>query len=77
VSCGLHDVLSFEEAGKPAVLVASDVFTQAAADQAVKLGAPGVHRAFVSHPVQDRTDAEMRAMASAIADELLAALGVA
>jgi hypothetical protein len=74
VSCGLRDVLSFEGAGKPAVLVASDVFTQAAADQAVKLGAPAVRRAFVPHPVQDRTDDEMRAMAKDIAGELVAAL---
>ncbi len=74
MSCGLHDVLSFESAGLPAVLVASDVFVQAAADQAAKLGAPGVRRAFVAHPVQDRTDDEMRAMAAAVADELIAAL---
>ena len=74
MSCGLHDVLSFESAGLPSVLVASDVFTQAAADQATKLGAPGARRVFVPHPVQDRTDEEMRAMAAAVADELLAAL---
>jgi Skp family chaperone for outer membrane proteins len=74
VSCGLHDVLSFEGAGLPAVLVASSVFEQAAADQAAKLGAPDVRRVFVAHPVQDRTDDEMRAMAAAVADDLLAAL---
>jgi hypothetical protein len=70
VSCGLHDVLAFEEAGRPAVLVASDVFVQAAADQAAKLGAPGVRRVFVPHPVQDRTDDELRAMARALAGEI-------
>jgi hypothetical protein len=74
VSCGLHDVLSFESAGLPSVLVASDVFAQAAADQAAKLGAPGVRRVFVAHPVQDRTDDEMRQMAADVADELVAAL---
>jgi hypothetical protein len=74
VSCGLHDVLSFEAAGKPAVLVASDVFVQAATDQALKLGAPSVRRAFVAHPVQDRTDEELRAMAAGLAGELIAAL---
>jgi hypothetical protein len=74
VSCGLQDVLSFEAAGLPSVLVASDVFVQAAADQAAKLGAPAARRVFVPHPVQDRTDEEMRAMAAAVADELVAAL---
>lgn len=74
MSCGLHDVLSFESAGLPSVLVASDVFVQAAADQAAKLGAPAARRVFVPHPVQDRTDDEMRAMAAGVADELIAAL---
>ena len=74
MSCGLHDVLAFEGMGKPAVLVASDVFTQAASDQAAKLGAPAVRRVFVPHPVQDRTDDELRAMAREVHELLLAAL---
>jgi hypothetical protein len=71
VSCGLQDVLSFEAAGLPSVLVASDVFVQAAEAQAAKLGAPDVRRVFVPHPIQDRTDDEMRAMAAGLADTLL------
>ena len=74
MSCGLRDVLSFESAGLPSVLVASDVFMDAAADQAFKLGAPDVRRVFVPHPVQDRTDEEMREMAAGAADELLRAI---
>ena len=76
MSCGLHDVLSFEigPPARPAVLVASDVFEQAAADQASMLGAPGLARLFVPHPVQDRTDDELRAMARDIADRLAAAV---
>ena len=74
MSCGLQDVLSFEGVGKPSVLVASSVFEQAAADQAAKLGAPDVRRVFVAHPVQDRTDEEMRAMAAGLAGTLLRAL---
>jgi hypothetical protein len=31
-------------------------------------------RVFVAHPIQDRTDDEMRALADGIFDELLAAL---
>jgi hypothetical protein len=74
VSCGLHDVLAFEGMDRPAVLVASDVFVQAASDQAERLGAPAARRAFVPHPIQDRTDEELRAMARDVADEVVAAL---
>jgi hypothetical protein len=74
VSCGLRDVLSFETEGKPAVLVASSVFADTAAHQATALGQPELRRAFVAHPVQDRTDDELRALAGGVAGELLAAL---
>jgi hypothetical protein len=67
-------VLAFETAGRPAVLVASGVFEQAATDQAAKLGAPDVRGVLVEHPVQDRTDEELRAMAQAVAARLRAAL---
>ena len=76
MSCGLHDVLAFEGLGKPAVLVASDVFEQAATDQAAKLGAPAVRRVFVAHPVQDRTDDELRALAREAVDDLLRAISL-
>jgi hypothetical protein len=74
VSCGLRDVLELEGAGVPAVLVASSAFEDTAADQASRLGQAGLHRVFVPHPVQDRTDDEMRAMAAAVADRALGAL---
>lgn len=74
MSCGLRDVLEFERVGKPAVLVASDVFTGAADKQARMLGQPAARRAFVPHPVQDRTDDELRELARSIVDELVAAL---
>ncbi len=74
MSCGLHDVLGFESQGRPGVLVASSVFAQAARDQAKLLGAPDLRRVLVAHPIQDRTDQELRAMAAAAIDELLAAL---
>jgi len=74
VSCGLRDVVEFESAGRPAVLIASDAFVQAAEDQARKLGQADLRRAFVAHPIQDRTDEEMRALAVAIVDDALAAL---
>lgn len=74
MSCGLHDVVSFEGLGRPAVLVASSVFRDVAAAEAQNLGQPALRRVFVPHPVQDRTDDEMRAMAVATADEVVAAL---
>jgi hypothetical protein len=75
VSCGLRDVIGFEEAGRPGVLVASSVFAQAAEAQAEALGAPDARRVFVAHPIQDRTDDELRALARGAVDDLLAALG--
>ena len=74
MSCGLRDVVEFEAGGRPAVLIASDAFVQAADEQSRKLGQPALARAFVAHPVQDRTDDEMRVLAGAIVDEALTAL---
>jgi hypothetical protein len=74
VSCGLRDVLELESAGRPSVLVASSAFEQAARDQSEKLGQPDVRRVFVAHPIQDRTDDELRALARTAVDALEAAL---
>jgi hypothetical protein len=74
VSCGLRDVVEFEALGKPAVLIASDTFARAAEEQAGLLGQPGLRRVFVPHPVQDRTDDELRAMARDVAGQVLDAL---
>ncbi len=55
------------------VFVASTEFVEAARSQSVALGAdPAV--VFVPHPIQDRTDDEMKALADACFDELLRAL---
>jgi hypothetical protein len=75
VSCGLRDVISFEESGRPGVLVASSVFAEAAEAQAEALGAPDARRVLVPHPIQDRTDDELQAMARDAVDDLLAAIG--
>ena len=74
MSCGLRDVIAFEEAGRPGVLVASSVFADAAAAQAEALGAPDAHRVLVPHPIQDRTDDELRAMARDAVDDLVRAI---
>lgn len=70
----MHDSVWFEVNGKPAVMVASSTFVDAAEAQARALGLPEVRRVFVAHPIQDATDDEMRAKADAIVDRLVEAL---
>jgi hypothetical protein len=59
----VHDIADLERRGIPGVFVASAEFVVAAASQATALGFPGVARVFTPHPIQDRTDDEMRAYA--------------
>jgi hypothetical protein len=66
--------MEIEAVGTPAVLVASSAFEQAADEQSVLLGQPALRRVLVAHPIQDRTDAEVRALARQAVDALLAAV---
>jgi hypothetical protein len=66
--------MELESLGTPAVLAASSAFRGAADEQAVLLGQPALHRVHVDHPIQDRTDNELRAMAGGALVELLAAI---
>ena len=59
------------------MFVASSEFVVAAATQAKSLGFDEVARVFVPHPIQDRTDDEMRALADAAIDEIVAAVTAA
>jgi hypothetical protein len=69
----MHDITGLEGRGIPSVFVASTEFREAARAQAEALGfAPaGV---FVPHPIQDRTDDEIRALADAALAPILQAL---
>jgi len=69
----VHDIADLERRGVPGVFVASNVFVEAAETQATALGVP-VARYFVAHPIQDRTDEEMVALADAAIDGLVALL---
>ncbi len=69
----MHDIADLESRGIPGVFVASGAFVDAAQTQARALGFDAA-RVFVAHPIQDRTDDEMRALADAAIDEILAAL---
>jgi hypothetical protein len=69
----VHDIVGLEGLGIPGVMVASDQFVQAAEIQARALGADPA-RVFVPHPIQDRTDDEVRALADLVLDQVLLAL---
>jgi hypothetical protein len=69
----VHDIVDLEMRGLPGVVVASSEFVEAAESQARALGVDA-RRVFVPHPIQDRTDDEMRALADAAVDDILAAL---
>ena len=62
-----------EGRGVPTVFVASSEFVDAASTQAAALGSDPP-RVFVAHPIQDRTDDEVRALADAAFDEILTKL---
>ena len=57
----------------PGVFIASSEFVDAAEAQAKALGFEAA-RVFVPHPIQDRTDEEMVALAEAAIDEIVAAV---
>jgi len=66
----VHDITSLEVEGLPSVMVASTEFREAVAMQARALGfEPAV--VYVPHPIQDRTDDELRAMADAASAPVL------
>ncbi len=60
-----------ESRGIPTVGVATTEFIEAASAQAKSLGVDPAY-VFIPHPVQDRTDLELRALAEAHAERILA-----
>jgi hypothetical protein len=69
----VHDITDLERRGLPGVFVASTEFVEAADAQATALGFDAA-RVFVPHPIQDRTDEEMTALADAAVDEIVRAI---
>jgi hypothetical protein len=67
----VHDIADLELRGVPSLFVASSEFIEAASAQAEALGFPDVARVFVGHPIQDRTDEEMRQLAELSFPEIL------
>jgi hypothetical protein len=70
----VHDIVDLEARGVPGVFIASAEFVTAAVAQSTSLGFPTVARVFTPHPIQDRTDDEMRTYADAAYDEIVAAV---
>jgi hypothetical protein len=66
----VHDIVNLESGGIPGVMIASSEFVDGAEAQASALGADPA-RVFVAHPIQDRTDDEIRALADGAVDEIL------
>jgi uncharacterized protein (DUF362 family) len=66
----VHDITDLDGLGLPGVFVASSEFVAAAAAQARALGFDAA-RVFVAHPIQDRSDDELRALADGAVDDVL------
>lgn len=66
----MHDGSNLDQNGVPALIVASTAFVQAADVQSKALGYdPTI--VWVPHPIQDRTDTELRALADRTFDEIV------
>lgn len=74
MSCGLRDVANLEASGRPALLVHTDAFSESARRQTEMLGQPAMRRACVPHPVQDKTETEIRTLATETVESILAEL---
>lgn len=65
--------MDLETKGIPAVYIATEEFVDGARTQAAALGADPVG-IFVAHPIQDRTDEEMKALAEETLEAIIAGL---
>ena len=65
--------MDLEARGIPAVYVATTEFVDGARTQAKALGADPIG-VFVTHPIQDRTDEEMREIAEQALEAIIAGL---
>jgi len=69
----VHDTVDLEARGVPALFVATVEFEDGAKAQARALGADPA-AVYVGHPIQDRTDAEMIAIAEQAIEGIVAGL---
>lgn len=69
----MHDITDLERRGLPGVFIATVEFIDGAEAQSAALGFEPA-AVYVPHPIQDRTDDEMIAIADAAVDDILAAI---
>ena len=69
----MHDIVDLESRGIPGVFIATEAFVDGAERQASALGfdQAGV---YVPHPIQDRTDDELRILAANAVDAIVRGL---
>jgi hypothetical protein len=67
----VHDISDLELRGVPGMFVASSEFVAAAEHQSKALGYSAIARVFTPHPIQDRTDDEMRRYADEAFDAIV------
>jgi hypothetical protein len=72
-TCSVHDLDALEERGKPAVAIVTSELAAAARHQAAALGLDGAF-VVVPHPIEDRTEEEIGALAEAALEAVAAAL---
>jgi hypothetical protein len=69
----VHDTVDLEDRGLPSVFVATVEFVSGADAQARALGAEA-SAVYVAHPIQDRTDQEMKGIADNAVEAIVRAL---
>ena len=69
----MHDIVDLEGRGVAGVYIASSEFKQAGESQAKALGYDPA-AVYVPHPIQDRTDYEMKEIAQSAVGDLLKAI---
>ena len=69
----MHDIADLEGRGIPGVGVASTEFVVAAQMQSRSLGFDPA-MVFVQHPIQDRSDAELRSLAESAVEQIVRSL---
>ena len=70
----MHDINNLDQRGVPGVFIASTEFVAAADAQSAALGfAPA--SVYIQHPIQDRTNDEIDALADGALEAILAKIG--
>jgi hypothetical protein len=74
-ACSLADAIRMENAGIPATVLISDVFSAHIASFAVTMGMPGYHSAAVPHPVSSKDETQLARFAAAVTARIAEQLG--